>query len=284
MSLMYPREPRAERQRGRRRSPSAFSSALDTPLSPGIGTGRDRRLTASWSDRSGASGVSRYALNVDRRVHESGGRPGPGRLRTQGGPAHGTRRCLDHLGARRRSDPPGLLVGFSTPFAVLVESAAIATMLVINRRLMPALDRRIRGNQGEQQVGAILDALTTSGWLTLHDVTGGRGNIDHVLVGPGGVFTIETKSHGGRRSVAAIDPRWLKQAYAQRKLVERLAERQVEALLVFSRAYLDRPVSRQRGVVVLPARMLAGHLERRPVQLSPEEVRALHARLATAFS
>ncbi len=134
------------------------------------------------------------------------------------------------------------------------------------------------------QVGAILDALTTSGRLTLHDVTGGRGNIDHVLVGPGGVFTIETKSHGGRRSVAAIDPRWLKQAYAQRKLVERLAERQVEALLVFSRAYFDRPVSRQRGVVVLPARMLAGHLERRPVQLPPEEVRALHARLATAFS
>lgn len=178
----------------------------------------------------------------------------------------------------------GVAFGFSSPLVLLAELAAIATMLLLDKRVMPGLDRRIRGNQGEQHVGAILDSLAASGWLPLHDVSTGRGNIDHVLVGPGGVFTVETKSHGGRRQVAHLDPNWLKQAYAQRKFVEELVGGEVEALLVFSRAYLDRPVSRQRGVVVLPARMLAGHLDRRPVRLSPEQVRSLHTRLEAAFS
>jgi hypothetical protein len=54
----------------------------------------------------------------------------------------------------------------------------------------------------------------------------------------------------------------------------------LSALLVFSRAYLvGRPVTRQRGVVVLPARMLAGHLRRHPELLSALEVRRLHDRL-----
>jgi hypothetical protein len=57
----------------------------------------------------------------------------------------------------------------------------------------------------------------------------------------------------------------------------------VEALLVFSNAYLDRPVSRQRGVLVLPARMLAGHLERRERKLGDSEVERLHARLLAAL-
>jgi hypothetical protein len=178
----------------------------------------------------------------------------------------------------------GLVLGFRSPAFVAAEIVAIAVMAIGDRVISPRLDRRIQGNHGELHVGAILDGLADEGWLTLHDISLGRGNIDHLVVGPGGVLTVETKSHGGRLAVAALDPRWLRQAYAQRKLVERITGQRVDCLLVFSRAYLDRGVSRQRGVLVLPARMLAGHLARRPAKLSPPEVAALHARLAAALS
>jgi hypothetical protein len=66
--------------------------------------------------------------------------------------------------------------------------------------------------------------------------------------------------------------------------LERVAGRRATALLVFSRAYLiGRPVTRQRGVEVLPARMLAGHLRRARQLLSPEEARQLHDRLRQAL-
>jgi hypothetical protein len=76
----------------------------------------------------------------------------------------------------------------------------------------------------------------------------------------------------------------LKQAYAQAKHIERLTGHNVTPLLVFSRAHLDRPVSRRRGVTVLPARMLTGHLARRPAQLSGTEVTELHQRLSAALA
>jgi hypothetical protein len=72
----------------------------------------------------------------------------------------------------------------------------------------------------------------------IHDVSPGRGNVDHVVVGPGGVFTIETKSHRGRIRVDRIDGAMLKQAYAQKKLLERVTGLEVEPLLVFTQAWL----------------------------------------------
>jgi Nuclease-related domain len=53
----------------------------------------------------------------------------------------------------------------------------------------------------------------------LHDVSLGRGNIDHVVVGPGGTFTVETKSHRGSRRVDNLDARMLSQAYVEKKLL-----------------------------------------------------------------
>jgi Nuclease-related domain len=148
---------------------------------------------------------------------------------------------------------------------------------------VPVVDRWLRGAAGEERVGAILDALHDRGWRALHDVDTGRGNIDHVLVGPGGVLSVETKSHRGRVSVEHLDERMFKQAYAQAKHVERITGQRVAPLLVFSDAYLDRPVSRRRGVTVLPARMLAGHLGRRTARLSAGEVDDLYRRLAAAL-
>jgi hypothetical protein len=170
----------------------------------------------------------------------------------------------------------------SLPF-VLVELAAIGGLLAIDRFAMPVIDRWDRGAEGEEHVGKLLDGLVDHGWRPLHDVSLGRGNIDHILIGPGGLFAIETKSHPGRINVARIDPAMLKQAYAERKTLERLTGMKADALLVFSRAYLVPAVSRQRGVLVLPARMLAGHLARREPRLDAAEVDRIHSRLVAAL-
>ncbi len=137
--------------------------------------------------------------------------------------------------------------------------------------------------RGEQRVGAILDALHRDGWRVIHGASLGRGDVDHIAIGPPGIFTVETKSHGGRIAVDRLDDRWLRQAYAQRKAIERVTGMPVESLLVFSRAFLSRGKSRQRGVLVMTSRFLAQHLRSQPRTLSDEQVRSVHARLAAAL-
>lgn len=176
-----------------------------------------------------------------------------------------------------------LAFGFRSTEFLITELAAIGALWAIDRFWSAKIDRWDRGATGEEHVGGVIDRLAASGWRAIHDVSLGRGNVDHVLVGPAGLLTVETKSHGGRIAARGIDRRMLSQSYAEAKLIERITGREVSPLLVFSRAYLTPAVSRQRGVVVLPARMLAGHLARRPAVLAPEEVETLHARLLAAL-
>jgi hypothetical protein len=110
----------------------------------------------------------------------------------------------------------------------------------------------------------------------------GRGNVDHIVIGPGGIFTIETKSHRGRINAHRVHTRMLKQAYAEGKAIERVVGLKVEPLLVFSNAYLIPAITRRDGVVILPARMLATHLGRRTHRFSAVEVHELHKRLVAA--
>jgi hypothetical protein len=165
-----------------------------------------------------------------------------------------------------------------------IEALAIAAVLICDRLIQPSFGRWQRGADGERVVGAVLDELAAEGWHAIHDASLGRGNIDHVAIGPAGVFTIETKSHAGRIWIDAIASGMLSQAYAEKKLLERISGERVEALLVFSRAYLvGRVPAQRRGVTVLPARMLAGYLQRKKTKLSSTQVRELDERLAEAF-
>lgn len=53
------------------------------------------------------------------------------------------------------------------------------------------------GAEGERSAARDLEELKASGWHVFHDVTPRRDaawNIDHVLIGPGGVYAIETKN------------------------------------------------------------------------------------------
>jgi hypothetical protein len=140
-----------------------------------------------------------------------------------------------------------------------------------------------QGAEGEEVVGGILEGLGAEGWHVIHDVSFGRGNIDHIVVGPGGIYTIETKSRAGKVWLAHLEPKMLGQAYAEKKTLETITGMEVEALLVFSQAYIvDKVPARRRGVTILPARSLRWFFSRRRPMMSPERAAELHARLAFA--
>ena len=56
-----------------------------------------------------------------------------------------------------------------------------------------------RGAAGERRTARLLDPLERQGWAVLHDlaVPGSRANIDHLVIGPGGVFVIDSKQYRG---------------------------------------------------------------------------------------
>jgi hypothetical protein len=176
----------------------------------------------------------------------------------------------------------GRRFGWHDPRFLGAEVALLAAIFVISRYVLPLVERHDRGAAGEEQVGGLLDGLTGRGWHAIHDVSLGRGNVDHIAIGPGGVFTVETKSHAGPVRVARVHGAVLGQAQAQRRAIERATGAHVEPLLVYSRAWVDRPLSRRKGVRVVPARMLSSYLERQPQRLEPEEVEQARARIARA--
>jgi hypothetical protein len=63
-----------------------------------------------------------------------------------------------------------------------------------HRRTWPKIRALKQAEDGEKAVGQLLDGLRVSGYSVFHDVVGAGFNVDHVLIGPAGVFSIETKT------------------------------------------------------------------------------------------
>jgi hypothetical protein len=177
----------------------------------------------------------------------------------------------------------GRTLGLHSFLFLASEIALLVSMFVISRYVLPLVERRDRGATGEEQVGEILDQMADLGWRVIHDASLGRGNVDHILIGPPGVFTIETKSHPGPVRVARMHGETLRQAQAQRLAIERVTGLEVEPLVVFSRAWVDRPMARRKGVRVVPARMLLRHLGKLHAQLSQQQIERAQELVAEAL-
>ena len=54
-----------------------------------------------------------------------------------------------------------------------------------------------RGAEGERKTEKALRSIITSGWCAFHDRQAKRGNLDHVVVGAGGVFLLDSKNLSG---------------------------------------------------------------------------------------
>lgn len=94
------------------------------------------------------------------------------------------------------------LDGAGQTFALLATACALAAALTfLVRRLLARVNHARNlylGHFGERVVAEALEPLKAAGHLVFHDVPAGEPgdafNIDHVIVGPSGVFAIETKT------------------------------------------------------------------------------------------
>ncbi len=80
--------------------------------------------------------------------------------------------------------------------------AGVALAVALAQSPPAHIERWRQGAEGERATARALRPLAKSGWVLINDVQRDRGNIDHVLVGPAGVFVLETKNLNGLASVA----------------------------------------------------------------------------------
>jgi Nuclease-related domain len=123
--------------------------------------------------------------------------------------------------------------------------------------------RMFQGAMGEQQTAALLRRLERHGWRVVNDVAFDGWNVDHVAIGPAGVFAIETKTTSGRWNFTGrdLDPfadRAVRQAAAGARkigfLLQEVGDLPVTPLLVvWGRDVVTAPEDRVvgRGVIVL---------------------------------
>jgi len=104
----------------------------------------------------------------------------------------------------------GLFLGTVLPRVVLGVSGAgflVAALFLVwaVRDGHKGIDSFFKGARGEEAVAVLLAALPR-GFHVFHDVMcGNSGGIDHVVVGPSGVFAIETKCWAGAVTIEAGD-------------------------------------------------------------------------------
>jgi hypothetical protein len=143
------------------------------------------------------------------------------------------------------------------------------------------------GADGEEHVGALLDGLRLYGWAVEHDVKIGSygANLDHLVIGPPGVFVINTKLvsadvwvAGPVVKVGAFRTDFVEKLEAEAMQVRRrllaatgLRPFWVQGLLVFVRPVLK--VKRQpQHVAVLADHELVAALQQKKVTLGDDEV------------
>jgi Nuclease-related domain len=106
----------------------------------------------------------------------------------------------------------GLLGNLIAPRMSLVLGALAAVAAGWGQRFRPSPDAMAwrRGAAGERRTARLLTPLEQHGWAVLHDlaVPGRPANLDHLIIGPGGVFAIDSKQYRGRLQLDAVGKLW----------------------------------------------------------------------------
>lgn len=159
--------------------------------------------------------------------------------------------------------------------------------------------RQLRlGLEGERYVGHFLqNSLLRSGYWVIHDIEGNGFNIDHTVIGPTGVFSVETKARtkpNGEAKVTFDGEKLLVAGYvpdrdpvnqakaASKSLAAILRDQgipsvQVQPVVLFPEWFVEAPLD--SGVWVHNEKFFVKRLETLPVRLSDKEVFALAAAL-----
>lgn len=171
--------------------------------------------------------------------------------------------------------------------------AAVAFAAWRLHRLRPRLHALRLASEGERAVGQFLEGLRARGYRVFHDIVGSGFNVDHVLIGSAGVFTVETKTRSKpRRGDARIvfdgkqlalgdreaDDRIVVQALAQagwlrELLFESTGKRMpVRPVVLFPGWFVEQGPGATRQIWVLEPKALPAFLGNAPPVLSPEDV------------
>ncbi|WP_299167933.1 nuclease-related domain-containing protein [uncultured Arthrobacter sp.] len=151
------------------------------------------------------------------------------------------------------------------------------------------------GALGEREIGALLLQLGPE-WTVLHAVPVGKGSsdIDHVLIGPGGVFTVNTKRHAGQAvwtakntlMVAGQRQRHIPNAVYEAKRASKLLSAAVGhpihvsgVVVIVGAKSLTVREKHSEIAVFTPRQLLRSLNHRRPV-LTPQQIAILSAAAA----
>ena len=241
------------------------------------------------------TGVDRPVVAV--RVRASGGRPGGSAQVTW----QWTRSAERAIWTRSLPWRVAVLLGIGVAGGVLGRQLAPRLGLVVaalavagagwGLRFRPSPDAVAwrRGAAGERRTARLLDPLERHGWAVLHDlaVPGSRANIDHLVIGPGGVFVIDSKQYRSRLQLDGSGRLWHGRYPLAPTLraVEFEADRAAQVLVdpdvvvVPIVAVHGAPVPWGKvvmnGVPVVAARRLPSMLRQLPAVLGPERVAGL---------
>jgi hypothetical protein len=154
-----------------------------------------------------------------------------------------------------------------------------------------------RGAAGERRTARLLAALERHGWAVLHDLAlpGSRATLDHLAIGPGGVFVIDSKHYRGRLQLDPSGRLWHGRYPLAPALRAISFEADQAALVLTDPAVVVVPVMAVHGaqvpwgkmvvngVPVVAARRLPSMLRQLPAVLGPERVAALAAQARVRF-
>jgi hypothetical protein len=152
-----------------------------------------------------------------------------------------------------------------------------------------------QGVRGEREVGRALDkAIAGSrGWLLLHGIKrNARGtDVDHLLIGPGGIFSINAKFHQGKRvwvgehavGVGRTPTKHLFEARAEAKAVKKILDAAcptphpvTPVVVIAGSSRFSRSKKVPEDVVVLPVSEISDWLNGLGESMRPWEVEQLY--------
>jgi Nuclease-related domain len=143
-----------------------------------------------------------------------------------------------------------------------------------------------RGAAGERRSARLLAPMERRGWAVLHDlaIPGSKANIDHLVIGPGGVAVIDTKQYRGRLRLDSYGLLWhgrhllisnlrkVRWEADQADEVLGITDIQVTAVMAVHSANVPWGRLQADGVIVVPARRVLDLLRALPPILGPERV------------
>jgi hypothetical protein len=175
--------------------------------------------------------------------------------------------------------------------------AASGVAWAVRFRVSPNTLAWRRGAAGERRTARLLAPLERQGWAVLHDlaIPGSQANIDHLVIGPGGVVVIDSKQYRGRLHLDRQGLLWrgrhllvaaLRRVQWEADQADELlgiADVQVAAIVAVHGAAVPWGRLATDGVTVAPAGRVPDLLRALPPFFGPERVAWLADRARLRF-